>query len=145
MQESNVELLCNGVDLIFDAFDVTTPAGIRAKIALHCKAKKRGLPVLSALDLGLRQWGMSFDYCDPNLEVFNRKKNDAIRSIHPIKALFEMYPLNSVPDQCIQMVLDLIDGNATFASQLGCNSDILSGIIVPVVLRLVETGQLVKG
>jgi hypothetical protein len=43
------------------------------------------------------------------------------------------------------MIWDLVDGRVPYASQLGCASDLLSAIVVPVVLRLVETGELVDG
>jgi hypothetical protein len=39
----------------------------------------------------------------------------------------------------------LLEGRSPFASQLGCTSDALSGIIVPVMLRFVRTGKLARG
>lgn len=141
----NVKVLCQGVDLVFDAVDVTTSSGIMAKIALHEEAKRLKLPVFSALDLGFKQWGKSFDYRKSSFPVLGGKRELASRAEHPIKALFEIYPLSAVPDHCLDLFSDLLDGKSEFASQLGCTSDLLSSIIVPAVIRFLDTSDLVAG
>lgn len=141
----NVQRFCEWADIIFDAVDVTTPAGIEAKLSLHIKAKALRKPVLSALDVGLRQWGKSFDYRNEALKVLDGKLEAARKSRHPIRALFEIYPISLVPGHALGLVIDLLEGRSSFASQLGCTSDALSAIIVPVMLRFVESGELTPG
>lgn len=145
IHSQNVREFCATADIIFDAVDVTTPAGIQAKLSLHRYAHELRKPVLSALDLGFRQWGMSFDYRDPSVEPLHGRMAAAQAASHPIRALFSIYPVASVPSHCLQLIIDLLEGRVAYASQLGCTSDALSAIIVPVILRFAESGRLPKG
>lgn len=143
--EKNSERFCEMADLIFDAVDVTTESGMAAKLQLHVAAKKFQRPVLSALDLGFHQFGMSFDYRRADLELLAGNWQAAKDCQHPIKALFSIYPLSAVPDHCLRLITDLAQGTCSYASQLGCTSDLLGALIVPIVIRFLQSGELVKG
>ncbi len=142
--KNNANELVAWSDIVVDAVDVTTYDGMQAKIELHKAAYSMKKPVLSALDLGFRQWGMSFDYrfeskiLKGKLEKMQNEKN-------PIKALFTIYPISSIPTHCLPMIIELLEGRAKFASQLGSTSDMLSSLIVPVIIRFCTDGHLVKG
>lgn len=144
IQLNNVEEICEWADFIFDAVDVTTESGMRSKLALHKHAKQYKKPIASALDLGFRQWGLSFDY-RKGIEILNGKYDEVEKCKHPIKALFTIYPVSSIPSHCFNLFFDLLENKKDFASQLGCTSDLLSGIIVPTVIRFVKDGYLVSG
>ena len=45
----------------------------------------------------------------------------------------------------INLVEDLLTKNDVSASQLGCTSDLLSAIIVPVVTQFADSGHLAEG
>jgi hypothetical protein len=142
---TNLAEALDGSHIVMDAVDVTTRTGMEMKIRLHEECKRRRLPVFSALDLGYRQWGMSFDYRNPNLEPLNGTGPAALAKAHPISSLFTLYPLSSVPDHALQLIDDLLENRRDYASQLGATSDLLSSIIVAAVIRYVESGDLLPG
>ncbi len=141
----NVEAAVAGANFVMDGVDVTSRAGMAMKIRLHEECAKRHLPVFTALDLGYRQWGMSFDYRRPDLRPLGGKSAAASAKNHPISALFTLYPLDALPDHALVLVDDLLHGRIPFASQLGATSDLLSSIIVAATIRYVETGDVVPG
>jgi hypothetical protein len=141
----NVEEMVKWSDLIMDGVDITSESGMRMKIKLHEVAKKYGKPVLAGLDMGFRQWGKGYDYRKKNLDTLGGI-HKAVKAIkHPIKAIFTIVPLSKSPAHCLPLIRDLMSGEETSASQLGCTSDLLASIIVPAAIRFVETGQLVSG
>lgn len=141
----NLDAAISGVDFVMDGVDVTSTAGMAMKIRLHEECARRRLPVFSALDLGYRQWGYSFDYRKPGLVPLEGRAAVARAKSHPISALFTIYPLDSVPDHALTLIDDLLEKRKDFASQLGATSDLLSSIIVAATIRFVETGELVPG
>jgi hypothetical protein len=140
----NVEAFVQAADLVFDAVDVTTPAGIRAKVLLHQKCHQFKKPVWSGLDLGYLQWGCSFDYRQ-KMAVLNGAEGAALKAAHPIAALFKIYPIGILPGHAAALMVDLMEERCDFASQMGCTSDALSAVIVPAVLKFVGHGILISG
>ncbi len=145
IQSDNVAELCEWADFIFDAVDVTTPDAMKSKIDLHINAKKFKKPLISALDLGFKQWGVSYDYRKDKIDVLKGKLPLVQKCKNPLKALFIMYPMSIIPSHSYELIFDLLTRKKDYASQIGCTSDLLSGIIVPTVLRFVKDGHLVKG
>lgn len=137
--------LVKWADIVLDCVDVTALPAIQMKLLLHECAKEEKKPTLSALDLGFRQWGTTFDYRRPGVKVLNGKIQACRKAKHPIKALFTMFPLDSVPDHVLPLVYDLLLDGERPASQLGCPSDVLSGIIAAALVRYVKTGELISG
>ncbi len=142
---TNIEESTKWSDVIIDAIDVTSSSGIEAKLSLHEMAKRQQKPVLTALDVGFCQWGRSYDYRDARIEVFNGSYAKAKAAKHPLKVLFSIVPLSVVPAHSLSLVEDLLRKKNISASQLGCTSDLLSAIIVPVIIQFVESGRLAKG
>ncbi len=145
LTSENIELAVQGVDLVMDAVDVTTTSGMAMKIALHEICARKRIPTFSALDLGYRQWGRSYDYRDPRLLPLDGKIEKAMAKSHPISALFTLFPLSCVPNHALPLLDDLLENRSEFASQLGATSDLLSSIIVAALVRFAESGQLVEG
>jgi molybdopterin/thiamine biosynthesis adenylyltransferase len=141
----NVDRLVAWADFVFDAVDVTTQSGIKAKILLHEKCHFLKKPVLSGLDLGYLQWGCSFDYRHGNIDVLKGKAQPALDAKHPIAALFTIYPLHIVPSDCVSPLIDIFENKIDFAPQMGCTSDALSAVIVPALMKLVGKGELISG
>lgn len=138
----NVEEMASWPDLVFDGVDVTTPDGIRAKVYLHKACHKYKKPVLSALDLGYLQWGVSFDYRNPLQLALNGRSEEILNCDHPISALLKIFPLSVFPSHCIELLADIYENKVNFASQMGCTSDALSALIVPAMLKFLQTGEL---
>lgn len=141
----NVEDLTHWADIVIDAIDVTSRSGIESKLLLHAHSQRSRVPVVAGLDLGFRQWGISYDYRNPNVSILNGRYENARKAGHPIKAIFEIVPLSILPWHTLKMVEELLTGESISASQMGCTSDMLSAVIVPVMLRFAETGELIKG
>ena len=141
----NVKSLVRSGDIIMDAVDVTTYSGIQMKIALHEEAHRQQKPVFTALDLGFCQWGKSYDYRNPRLHPLNGRAEIAKSAKHPMKALFLCVPISAIPAHVLPLVIELLERDDVSASQVGCTSDLLAAIIVPSVIRFVETGELVSG
>lgn len=141
----NIEACVTWADIIIDAIDVTSAAGIRMKLQLHESAQPARKAVLTALDIGFRQWGRAYDYRNGKLEVLAGAFQRAKAAQHPLKVLFSIVPLKAVPAHSLKLVEDLLTRNDVSASQLGCASDLLSAVIVPVMIRFVESGEVVEG
>ena len=141
----NLPSIIQWADLVIDCVDVTTFRAIDLKISLHEYSKKYAKPVFSMLDLGYCQWGTGYDYRKNSVTELNGRRDRARKAKHPIKVMFEMFPLASVPAHSMQLMIDLMEDVAQPASQLGCASDMLSSVIAPSVLRFAEHGELVKG
>lgn len=141
----NVDRLVEWADFVFDAVDVTTQSGIKAKVLLHEKCHANKKPVLSGLDLGYLQWGCSFDYRRGDIAILKGKAAPALSAKHPIAALFTIYPLHIVPNDCVSLLNDIFEAKIDFAPQMGCTSDALSAVIVPALMKLVGTGELISG
>jgi len=145
ISRENVQESVAWADLIIDAVDVTSSAGIEMKLHLHEVTKAAHKPVLTALDIGFRQWGKSYDYRNESLEIFGGAYHKAKAAKHPLKVLFSIVPLSAVPAHSLKLIEDLLTRTDISASQLGCASDLLSAIIVPVVVQFVESGDLAEG
>lgn len=141
----NIEASTQWADIIIDAIDVTSSSGIAMKLKLHERAHKDHKPVLTALDIGFRQWGRTYDYRDAGLAVLDGAHEAAKTAQHPLKVLFSIVPLSVVPAHSLELICDLLEKKDISASQLGCASDMLSAIIVPVMIQFVETGRVVDG
>ncbi len=91
------------------------------------------------------QWGKTYDYRNPHLEILSGTYAQAKAATHPMKVLFSIVPLSAVPAHSLGLVEDLLVKNDISASQLGCTSDLLSAIIVPVIVQFAESGDVVDG
>lgn len=141
----NVDRFVGWADFVFDAVDVTTQSGIKAKVLLHQKCHSLKKPVLSGLDLGYLQWGCSYDYREGRLAVLNGRDQAALTAKNPLAAIFALYPFSIVPDDCVSLLIDMFEQKIDFAPQMGCTSDALSAVIVPALLKFAGTGELISG
>lgn len=141
----NIDSSVEWADIIIDAIDVTSASGIAMKLTLHEYAQAAHKPVLTALDIGFRQWGRTYDYRQRGLDILDGTYEKAKAAKHPLKILFSIVPLSAVPAHSLNLVQDLFEKKDISASQLGCTSDLLSAIIVPVMIQFVETGRVVRG
>jgi len=141
----NIEESISWADIVIDAIDVTTSSGITMKLYLHERAKTERKAVLTALDIGYLQWGRSYDYRNENLDVFDGAYEKAKAAKHPLKVLFSIVPLSVIPAHALSLAEDLLTKDNVSASQLGCTSDLLSAIIVPVIAQFAESGRLAEG
>jgi hypothetical protein len=79
--EDNVDWLVGTTDLVIDGVDVTEPAGIAAKRALHQEAWRQRRLVISGLDLGGTQVVYGFDYRDGRARPLNGRLDGVLDDI----------------------------------------------------------------
>lgn len=145
LSPQNSDHCVSWADLIIDAIDVTSVSGIKMKLHLHEKAHAHHKTVLTALDIGFKQWGRTYDYRNTQLEIFDGAYEKAKAANHPLKVLFSIVPLAILPGHALALAEDLLTRQDVSASQIGCASDLLSAIIAPVLIRYAETGEAVSG
>lgn len=134
----NVDQLLSGVDLVFDAVDVTTIGGMKAKLLLHQCAATKKLPVLSALDLGFKQWIRFYDYRTIKLALDGRL-NQAMNCQNPLKALIEGFcALEEWPVEILEELLKLLIQPGSSACQLASCCHLMAAFTGPLLIRFCE-------
>lgn len=134
----------NQVDLVFDAVDVTTRNGIEAKLLLHERAAMKKLTVLSALDLGYKQWIKVFDYRDGG-QALDGRLELAKDCVHPLKALIEGFcPLDELSVEISEELVRLLKDENASACQLGAACHLLAAFTAPMLIRFCEEKTLPK-
>jgi hypothetical protein len=126
-------------DLIIDAVDVTTQAGVDAKLALHAAACDRQLLTLTAYDIASTQYLELFDYRTERRPLAGRIRGTAA----PDGFLRALIPPLAVPREIFaELLARHRDPDRSFP-QLAMTSTLLGALIVPYVLRLL-TGRPVR-
>lgn len=126
-------------DFVIDAVDVTTRAGIEAKLALHRSACDQRLMVLTAYDIGPTQWLELFDYRRQRRPLAGR----VTRVDRPDQVLRALIPPLVVPREIFgELIARRADPQRDFP-QLAMTSNLLGALIVPYALRLL-TGRRVR-
>jgi hypothetical protein len=126
-------------DFVIDAVDVTTGAGIAAKLGLHRSACDKRLMVLTAYDIGPTQWLELFDYRHQRRPLGGR----VTRVDRPDQVLRALIPPLVVPREIFgELIARRADPHRDFP-QLAMTSNLLGALIVPYALRLL-TGRRVR-
>jgi tRNA threonylcarbamoyladenosine dehydratase len=133
------ELLRPG-DLVFDAIDVTSAAGIEAKLALHEAAVMHRLIVVTAYDIASTQFVEIFDY-----RQLRRPLNGRLRghNASPEEVLRALIPPLVLPREIFQVLIERKRDSSLGFPQLAMTSTFLGALAVEIVLRLVA-GKPVK-
>jgi hypothetical protein len=138
----NISGLLEDVDLVFDAVDVTTMAGMKAKLLLHESAFQKKLPVLSALDLGFKQWIRFYDYRIIKAPLDGRLPR-ALKCQNPLKALIEGFcDIEELSAEILEEVIKLLTTPGTSACQLASCCHLLAAFSGPILIRFCENKQI---
>ena len=127
-------------DLVFDAIDVTTQAGISAKLALHGAAVIKHLTVITAYDIAATQFIEIFDYRRLRKPLAGRIKNPAAG---PEAVLRSLIPPLALPREIFAVLLARRRDSDLGFPQLAMTSTFLGALAVQIVLRLLA-GKPVK-
>jgi hypothetical protein len=139
VEPQTIGSVLNPDDFVIDAVDVTTSAGIEAKLALHRSACDRRLMVLTAYDIGPTQWLELFDYRRERRPLAGK-----VTRIDPPDAILRaLIPPLAVPREIFAELLKRREDPERAFPQLAMTSNLLGALIVPYVLRLL-TGQPVR-
>jgi tRNA threonylcarbamoyladenosine dehydratase len=121
--EDNVDWLVGTTDVIIDGVDVTEPAGIAAKRALHQEAWRQRRLVISGLDLGGTQVVYGFDYRDGRTRPLNGRLDQAPDDLDALQFLTRLVSPLDVPRELLAYSEAMIRGRAGSPPQLAPTAD----------------------
>jgi hypothetical protein len=121
--DDNVDWLVGTTDVVIDGVDVTEPAGIAAKRALHDEAWRQRRLVISGLDLGGTQLVYGFDYRDGRTRPFSGRLDGVPAGIGALEFLSRLVPPLDVPREMLTYTEAMIRGQAGSAPQLAPAAD----------------------
>ena len=121
--EDNVDWLVGSTDVIIDGVDVTEPAGIAAKRALHQEAWRQRRLVISGLDLGGTQVVYGFDYRDGRTRPLNGRLDKAPEDLDALQFLTRLVSPLDVPRELLAYSEAMIRGQAGSPPQLAPTAD----------------------
>ncbi len=119
----NVDWLVGTTDVIIDGVDVTEPAGIAAKRALHEEAWRQRRLVISGLDLGGTQVVYGFDYRDGRTRPLNGRLDKAPDNLDALQFLTRLVSPLDVPRELLAYSEAMIRGQAGSPPQLAPTAD----------------------
>jgi ThiF family protein len=121
--EDNVDWLVGSTDVVIDGVDVTEPAGIAAKRALHHEAWRQRRLVISGLDLGGTQVVYAFDYRDGRTRPLNGRLDKAPDDLDALQFLTRLVSPLDVPRELLAYSEAMIRGQAGSPPQLAPTAD----------------------
>jgi hypothetical protein len=90
-------------DLVIDAADVTEPAGLAAKLALHEACCRRRLRVITAYDIASTQYVELYDYARVRRPLRGRVGSG---DLEPMRVLRALVPLRALPHEIFAVLED---------------------------------------
>lgn len=114
IQDDNIDQALDGVSVVFDGIDVTTPRPILIKFKLHEAAKAKGIPVISGYDVAGLQMLAVYRYDLPGTKVMHgkvtRKDFEKAGGLKPMDFLFKVVPLKCIPAEIFPAVQKMLAG-----------------------------------
>jgi tRNA threonylcarbamoyladenosine dehydratase len=141
--EDNVDWLVGTTDLVIDGVDVTEPAGIAAKRALHEEAWRQRRLVISGLDLGGTQVVYAFDYRDGRTRPFNGRLDRVPGDVEALEFLSRLVAPLDVPRELLTYTEAMIRGQAGSPPQLAPTADQF-GVLAAWMVLDVAAGRPVR-
>lgn len=133
VEPNTIDGLLRAGDLVIDAVDVTTEAGVRAKLALHEQATAKHLTVLTAYDIASTQFIEIFDYAKLRKPLAGRVKNGS----QPEAVLRSLIPPLALPREIFPVLKERKKDPDQGFPQLVMTSTLLGAVAVAILLRLV--------
>ena len=141
--EDNVDWLVGTTDVVIDGVDVTEPAGIAAKRALHEEAWRQRRLVISGLDLGGTQLVYAFDYRDRRTRPLNGRL-DGVSGDNALEFLSRLVRPLDVPRELLTYTEAMIRDEAGSAPQLAPTADQFGVLAAWMVLDFAAGRQVRK-
>lgn len=141
--DDNVDWLVGTTDVVIDGVDVTEPAGIAAKRALHTEAWRQRRLVITGLDLGGTQVVYGFDYRDGRTRPLNGRLDGAPADLGALEFLTRLVSPLDVPRELLAYSEAMIRGQAGSPPQLAPTADQFGVLATWMVLDF-ATGRPVR-
>jgi len=142
--QDNVDWLVGTTDVVIDGVDVTEPAGIAAKRALHDEAWRQRRLVISGLDLGGTQVVYAFDYRDGRTRPLNGRLDKAPDDLDALQFLTRLVSPLDVPRELLAYSEAMIRGQAGSPPQLAPTADQFGVLAAWMVLDFAAGRQVRK-
>jgi molybdopterin/thiamine biosynthesis adenylyltransferase len=133
----NVEAMVRDSAVILDGVDVTTQGPLKAKWALHERAKQFKVPVVSGYDVAGLQLLLTYDYRLPGTEIlFSKIRKEEVDTISPMKFLRQIVPLSAIPYEMISELRKQIRGEREGFPQIVYTAMLFGVLALPAVIEL---------
>jgi len=119
-------------DMVVDAVDVTSDAGVEAKLALHAASAKHRVVVLTAYDIATTQFIEIFDYRKLRQPLDGRVRNTS----DPEAVLRSLIPPLALPREVFPVLIERRRNPQLGFPQLAMTSTLLGAMAVEIILRL---------
>lgn len=133
----NVDWLVGTTDVVIDGVDVTEPAGLVAKRALHDEAWRQRRLVVSGFDLGGTQLVYAFDYRDGHTRPFDGRLDGTPAEADPLEFLSRIVRPLDVPRELLAYTESMIRGEAGSPPQLAPTAEQFGVLAAWMVLDVV--------
>lgn len=139
----NVEALVRESAIILDGVDVTTQPPLKAKFALHERARQHRVPVVSGYDVAGLQLLLIYDYRLPETQVlYGRVKAEEVDSIAPTLFLKRVIPLAAIPYEMVGEMRRQIRGEREGFPQIVYTAMLFGVLALPAVIELLANRPL---
>jgi len=133
----NVDALVRESAVILDGVDVTTKPPLKAKYALHERAKQFRVPVVTGYDVAGLQLLLICDYRLPGTRIMNGRITAAeCETIEPMAFLRRVIPLAAVPYEMIGELRRQIRGEREGFPQIVYTAMLYGVLALPAVIEL---------
>jgi hypothetical protein len=133
----NVDAMVKDTAVILDGVDVTTKPPLKAKYALHERAKQYRVPVVTGYDVAGLQLLLIYDYRIPGTEImWNRIRADEVDRIEPMAFLRRVVPLGAIPYEMIPELRKQIRGEREGFPQIVYTAMLYGVLSLPAVIEL---------
>jgi tRNA A37 threonylcarbamoyladenosine dehydratase len=121
-------------DVVIDAIDVTSDAGVKAKYVLHATACELGLKVVTAYDIAATQYVELFDYSELT-DPFGGRVREPLTSERVLRSLI---PPRVLPPEIFAVLLSRWRDPTRGFPQLAMTSTLLGALVVPYLLQVLD-------
>lgn len=136
LTEGTAAGLVAGCAVAVDGVDVTTSEALRCKVALHRRAQRAGVPVISGYDIAGVQVVLVYDYRG-SVPVLDGKITEAdLPDLRPMGFLSRVLPLRALPMEALPILARQRAETAEPFSQLVYNARMFGAIAARLVLDL---------
>ncbi|MCA1644002.1 MAG: hypothetical protein LC797_00565 [Chloroflexi bacterium] len=137
MASANVEDLVGHAEVILDGVDLTTPAALEHKFALHVHARRRRVPTVTGIDIAGVQLLLVYDYRRPSLRVLDGRLGETgLRTWDPLDFLLRIVPSLCVPLEMVAPAREAVFGERQHLPQIAYTAQLFGVLASRVVLDL---------
>ncbi|GAA2624211.1 ThiF family adenylyltransferase [Paractinoplanes durhamensis] len=138
--DATVDRLLDGIQVVIDGVDVTTPSGLRAKGLLHERVRERRLPLMTGWDMSATQYVRVYDY-RIDRQIFDGAVTRRQLDEMPMWGLLaKLIPATKVPRDLLALIRTGLGAKEFTFPQLVQAADMFGVIAATITARLV-TGR----